>query len=148
MSLEQIVRPFQKPVSIATRRIVSVNQNVTSQDAIIAWGQAGAMPSPTQEQPGQTGFKIENCNETFHEKNRTTHDQTITDGASGASVTFTITDKITFSKSNLDAVNVGSLRTETTVYSVPDPFATTQFGDVSKSNICESSYALNNANTQ
>lgn len=143
-SLEQLVRPFAKPTPLATRRVFGINQSVATEEVLVAWGTAGNLPTPTKEEDGQIGFKIENCNDTFKEKDRKTHDQTITDDASGASVTFTITDNITFSKESLDAQNVGSFRTETTVYSVVDPFADTSFGDVPKGNICNSSYTLNN----
>lgn len=143
-SLEQLVRPFAKPTPLATRRVFGINANVAPEEVIIAWGVAGTMPTPTKEDDGQVGFKVENCNDTFKEKNRKTHDQTISDPNSGSSVTFTITDNIVFSKDPADASNVGSLRTETTSFSVPDIFAGTPFGDVSASQQCSSSYTLNN----
>lgn len=143
--MESLVRPFASPTPLATRRVISQNKTIASQQVLIAWGQPGTLPTPTKEEPGQLSFKIENCNDSFKEKNRETHDQTITDNASGASVTFSITDKIIFSKAPADSQNVGNFRTETTAYSVADPFAGTSFGDVPKGQLCDSSYVLNNA---
>lgn len=144
-ALEQLIRPSISTVRLASRRIVSRQTANTRDPVLVAWGSAGSLPSPTKEEEGGVGFKIENCNEVFDEKKRKTHDQTITDSSgSGASVTFTITDNITFAKKPIDGANVGSLRTETTSFSVPDPFAGTPFGDVSKSDQCSSSYALKN----
>ncbi len=146
-ALEQIVRPFVSTISLTTQRIIAKNKTVNSEPVLIAWGQTGLLPTPTLDPgvPG-AGFKVEECNDNFTEQKskRKTHDQTITDDASGASVTFTITDNIVFSKAPADAKNVGSLRTETTSFSVIDPFAGTAFGDVSKSNQCNSSFALDN----
>lgn len=143
-SLEQLVRPSISTVRLTTRRITAKQTPQNRQPVAVAWGTAGALPQPTKEDDGQLSFKIENCNDTFTEKSRKTSQQTITDSESGASVSFDITDKIIFSKAPSDADNVGSFRTETTSYSVADPFAGTSFGDVPKGQICDSSYTLNN----
>jgi hypothetical protein len=61
-SMEQIVRPFQSPFPLATRRIVVRDRGVVREDAIIQWGQAGSVPAATEETPeAGGGFKVEAC---------------------------------------------------------------------------------------
>lgn len=61
-ALEQLVRPFQSPDAIATRRIVRSQTTITPDPVVVTWGEAGDMPVavevPAGEDPQEIGFEV------------------------------------------------------------------------------------------
>lgn len=73
--LEQVVRPFQRPQTIATQRIVATGEKVEVGTAIISWGQAGTLPGAEEveeieEDPVQTAFEVIDCDDEYEELDR------------------------------------------------------------------------------
>lgn len=144
--LEQLVRPFQTPISIATIRVVAKDLSTPKSDAIIQWGQAGTLPSPTEETKTPTGgisWKVDECSANLNEHSRKTDNVRVEnpDDPSQYVVVQRI-NSISFDKKGSKIV--GAIRTETTVFAADDPFAGTPFGDVPKADNCQDTYNLNN----
>lgn len=71
--LESIVRPFVRPDSLATRRIIASSEKIEVQPAIISWGTAGNIAAAHQvEEVDQTGtnFVVLNLNDKYTELDR------------------------------------------------------------------------------
>ena len=138
MALEQAIRPFQAPGTLATRRIIAVNSQISVTRALITWGAAGAMPTPTEEDAAeQFAFKVEQCDENNTEQTRKTHTTRVTqDGNPDNYVDVELTNSISFQKKATNKL-VGSLVSETTAFTQEDPFAGTPFGDVPQGDNCK-----------
>lgn len=68
-ALEQLVRPFQAPNTIGTRRIVSTQTVITPDPVIVTWGQAGDMPVAVEVPPGEDPLLL-----AFEVKKKARHD--------------------------------------------------------------------------
>lgn len=51
--LEQLVRPFQSPQPIGTRRIVATSIKLPTQTSHLEWGNTGALPTPVESPADQ-----------------------------------------------------------------------------------------------
>lgn len=73
--LESIVRPFARPDSLATRRIVANNTKIEVGAAVISWGKAGAIAAAHQidaiDETG-TSFTVDLIDEEYTEESRKT----------------------------------------------------------------------------
>lgn len=58
MALEALVRPFQDPGALVSRRIVPVREEVEVTPAGKRWGQPGQMPVAQQRETEETGFSF------------------------------------------------------------------------------------------
>ena len=67
--LEQIVRPFARPDSLARRRLVAKNAKVPVTPATISWGTSGTLASAHQvdEIPTDGSFTVLTCDDQFQE---------------------------------------------------------------------------------
>lgn len=86
-NLESIVRPFQRPDSLARKRIVASNTKIDVQPAIISWGKSGTITAAHQiDQIDPTGaeFTVITCDDNFTEVGRKVDqirvEQTLPDG--------------------------------------------------------------------
>jgi hypothetical protein len=71
--LEQIVRPFARPNTLARRRIIASSTKIEVPEAIISWGSAGTLPGATEiEQIDPTGvnFNVITCKDNYEEVDR------------------------------------------------------------------------------
>lgn len=79
--LESIVRPFARPNSLATRRIVASAEKVEIGTAVISWGKAGTLAAAHQiDAIDETGvnFTVDLIEEQYDEKDRKTDQIRIT----------------------------------------------------------------------
>lgn len=135
--IESIVRPFARPDSLATRRIVASGEKVSVGTAIIAWGKAGSLPAAHQIDaidPNLENFTVrveENYTETGTRKTDVLRiTQTLADGSKNAE-NFVDLDRpyqVSFVKLDLDS----SRPNETQVWT--DAFDTAQFTTMNKNN--------------
>lgn len=143
--LEQIVRPYQNSGALATRRIIADNTQVAVTQSQLRWGEAGGMPSPTEEttDDGGIGFKLETCDDNFSEKDRDVDTVDVPNTADPSqSVQVERIKRISFTKKNQPLV--GAIRSQTTTFAAADPFAGTPFGDVPAQDNCKSTFNLKN----
>lgn len=84
--LEGIIRPFQRPDTLARRRLVATNTKIDVTPAVISWGTSGTLASAHQVDeidPGG-GFTIISCDDQYEEKSRLIDvrriEQTLPDG--------------------------------------------------------------------
>jgi hypothetical protein len=68
MDLETLVRPFQSPTPIGTRRITPVRTAVATETAGGRWGKPGNMPVPVEVPPGEDPLLV-----SFEVKKRKEH---------------------------------------------------------------------------
>jgi hypothetical protein len=71
--LEELVRPFQSPAVISSRRIVTSNTKAPLETAHLEWGKSGALPSAIEtaaDQPAQ-GINFNTKKEDQHLKEKT-----------------------------------------------------------------------------
>lgn len=71
--LESIVRPFARPDSLATRRIVAKREKVEATPAVITWGKAGTLAAAHQiEAIDESGvnFTVVLCDDKYDELSR------------------------------------------------------------------------------
>lgn len=74
---ERISRPFETPNSLAIGRIVASKKARSVELSRLAWGNIGAMASPTEEKPAEDpGFTLilKDCDQTLTETFRKTND--------------------------------------------------------------------------
>lgn len=104
--LEQIVRPFQTPNTLATSRVViGRNTQVQVTQAQLIFGAAGTLPTPTIHATG-IDFKVTNCDNTNREKSRQTHKVKVQQpGNPDNYVMVEAIDQIVFSKTPDDVQN-------------------------------------------
>lgn len=71
-NLEQIIRPFQSPNTLPTRRLVSNSTKIPEQSAAVAWGSAGTLPAPEKREDNTSGlnFEVVKCDDHYSETNR------------------------------------------------------------------------------
>jgi sensor domain CHASE-containing protein len=73
-SIEQIVRPFQSPAVISTRRIVSNSTKIPTDDVLVEFGAAGDMPAAEKvedaQDDGGVNFQVVTCDDKYSEKDR------------------------------------------------------------------------------
>lgn len=62
MGIEQLVRPFQSPGVLVSRRVVPVREDVQVTSAGKRWGQAGPMPVAQPATVGGIAFEVRNLN--------------------------------------------------------------------------------------
>lgn len=144
--LEQIVRPFQSPVVIGTRRIIANNTQVAVTQAQLRWGEAGSLPSATEEveDDPSVGFKVKNDNETLKEKNRVVDTIEVPNNAGPGSVTVERIKSITFSKTSDVGSTNAATQNQTTSFAGPDPFAGTPNNTTAVSGTSQSTFNLKN----
>lgn len=74
MPLESIVRPFQRPDRLATRRLIAASTKIDVGEAVISWGKAGTIPGATQidepDEDSSFSFTVKDCDEGFQELSR------------------------------------------------------------------------------
>lgn len=85
--LEKIVRPFQRPDSLSTKRIVATEEKIQVSPATLSWGRPGTLPAAHQiEAIDETGisFTVVNSDDKFTELDRKVDvrriEQTLPDG--------------------------------------------------------------------
>lgn len=136
--MEQIVRPFQLLDPTTTISIPIVRDKVDVSPAHICWGAAGTLPTPVQQDDNFDGvnFRLEECDTHSVEDSRDTEDLVV-QNPNNPSV-FVVVQRIR--KINLKRAAkkdfLGVFHTDTTDYGLPDLFASSPFGDVSKQNKC------------
>lgn len=101
--LESIVRPFERPNWLATRRLIAAREKIDVEPAIISWGKAGTIPGATQiDEPTADSFlnfTVQDCNDRFTELNRSTTSVRVTqEGVPENFVDFNRIDQIAFQK--------------------------------------------------
>lgn len=71
--MEAIVRPFARPNSLATRRIVASNTKIEVGTAVISWGKSGTIAAAHQidaiDESG-TNFTVVTCDDKYDELSR------------------------------------------------------------------------------
>lgn len=72
--LEGIIRPFEWPNRLATRRLIAAREQVDVTPAILSWGAAGTIPGATQidepDEESSFSFTVKDCTEGFQELSR------------------------------------------------------------------------------
>lgn len=143
ISLERVVRPYQKPTALAFGRVISRTVAPSADVAMIMWGDVGTLPTPTQEDVPDdgAGFNVETCDVDYVEQSRETQPIRITNP--GDSSQYVVVDRIksmSFRMNDKGKI-AGVVRTETTAF--PD----TDFGGALESvpvgsNNCKSNFNL------
>lgn len=135
--LESIVRPFARPNSLATRRIVASAEKVEVGTAVISWGKAGTLAAAHQidaiDETG-TNFTVHLIDEQYDEQSRLTDvrriEQTLPNGTKNPD-NFVDLDRpyqVTFKKVELDSKRPN----ETQVWSTS--IETADFSTMNKTN--------------
>lgn len=65
--LEQVVRPFVRPNSLATRRLVATAEKIDVEPAIITWGAVGSIPGAEQVEQLGGAINVITCDDFFDE---------------------------------------------------------------------------------
>lgn len=124
ISLEKIVRPYQRPTALAFGRIISRTVAPSSDVATIAWGDVGTLPTPTQEDvpDDAVGFNVEVCDTDYEETERTVQPIRITNPDNPSQ--YVVVDRVKSMSFRLNEKQklAGAIRSETT------SFADTGFG--------------------
>lgn len=143
ISLERIVRPYQRPTGVSFGRIVSRTVAPSTDVATLTWGDTGTLPTPTQEDVpnDNVDFTVEVCDTDFVETSREVQPIKVTNPSDANQ--FVVVDRI---KSMSFRVNekgkiAGVIRTETTAYA-DTGFGDSNFGDVPKGQNCKSTFNL------
>lgn len=141
ISLERIVRPYQRPAALTYGRIVSRPVAPSTDEAVLMWGDVGKLPDPVQEDvpAANVDFHIELCDTGYDETQRTVQPIKLTQPDKPEN--FVVVDRIQSMsfRVNEKSKTVGSIRTETTT------FADTGLGSTSapvKGQKCESLFKL------
>lgn len=80
VALEQIVRPFEAPLSIVQGRVVTSSRKQPLEVARVIWGTAGTVSPAVEEkvpEPGGFTLTVKDCDDTWTESGRQTTDQRI-----------------------------------------------------------------------
>lgn len=123
--LESIVRPFQRPDSLATRRIIASREKVEVTPAVISWGKPGTIAAAHQIDaidPTGTSFTVKLLDEEYTEdpgKRKTDVrriTQTLPDGTKNPDnyVDLNRPYQVTFEKVNLDSKRPNTTQTWST----------------------------------
>lgn len=143
ISLERIVRPYQRPNALALGRLISRTVAPSTDVATISWGDVGTLPTPTQEDvpDDSVGFNVEVCDSDYSEASRVVQPVKVTNP--GDDSQFVVVDRVKSMSFRVTekSKNAGSIRSETT------SFADTGFGDsvlqdVPKDDNCKSTFNL------
>jgi len=142
--IENIVRPFQTPLVMGTKRVVVQVVSAPGADAGISWGTAGTVPAagqvPKDETPAGYGFTLELCDDTMDENNRETEDVRVENPDDPSQyIIYKRAKSINFKKTQQKKL-VGAIRTETTTWQEMDIWAGTPFGPVDKQDKCKSTF--------
>jgi hypothetical protein len=146
--LEFVVRPFQSPGIITTRRIVPALSTDAPDPANLSWGDAGTLPTGVAEiaanDPTQDGFQILQCAVQYTELSRQTETKRVTNPSDSSQfVDVEIIKSISFNQVPKSQI-VGALATETTAFNeavIPDSEV---WGTIKTQDQCQASYTLNN----
>lgn len=70
--LESIVRPYQRPDTLARRRLIASNTKIDVTPAVISWGTGGTLASAHQidEIPQDGSFTVLTCDDQYEETKR------------------------------------------------------------------------------
>lgn len=133
--IESIIRPFARPDSLATKRIIASSEKIDVQAAVISWGKAGTIAAAHQiDAIDETGssFTVDLIDEEYDEQSRKTDTrritQTLPDGTTNPD-NFVDLDRpyqVTFEKVELDGkrpneTQVWSTSIETAGFSTVNP---------------------------
>lgn len=142
ISLESIVRPYQRPVGVAFGRIISRTVAPSTDIATVTWGDVGTLPTPVQEDvPNEGGgFNVEVCDSDYNETDRTVQPIKITNP--GDSSQFVVVDRVKSMSFRVTekVKNAGAVRSETT--SFPDTGFGGSLESVPKGDNCKSTFNL------
>lgn len=143
--LEQIVRPFQAPTTLAKRRIVASNAKLDVEPATITWGTAGGLPSAVQKEDVQDGseFKVIDCNDQYQETSRKTEQKRVSNPNNPDDyLIIELTNRVSFLKNEKGRTAADKVATSyTTNWSIGPDFRTVISSDNKK---CQATYSLNN----
>lgn len=140
--LENIVRPYQRPIVLNAGRVISRAVAPSADTAVMTWGALGTLPTAVQEDDPnpQNGFNVELCDTDYHETKRTVEQTRISNPSDGEQ--FVMIDRIRSMSFRVTerAKVAGAIRSETTV------FDDTGFGgsleSIKKSDNCKSNFVL------
>lgn len=145
--LESIVRPFARPNSLATRRIVASSDKISVDPAIISWGQAGTIAAAHQIDaidPTGAEFTVVSCDDQYEQVNQLIDVrrivQKLPDGTTNPDnfIDLERPYKVYFEKKEL----ASSQRNTTTTWSTT--FADSSvFGSVKNESKCQATFTLN-----
>jgi len=94
--MEALVRPFETPNTLATRRIIASNVKIAIAPVVKSWGVTGTLPAPvmieTPGPPDPTDFTVLTCDDNWSETERTTTPVRI--GQTGSPENFVVVDRI------------------------------------------------------
>lgn len=149
MALESIVRPFQRPNSLATRRIVASAEKIDVAPAIISWGKAGTLAQAHQiDEIDESGvnFTVVSCDDEYREDTAKTKIdvrrivQTLPDGTTNPDnfVDLERPYQVFFEKKEL----ASSLRNTTTSWSTWFPDSAV-YGTSTNKSKCQATFNLN-----
>lgn len=98
MTLESIVRPFQSPRPLGTRRVVTSSTKAPAQTAGVTWGAAGTLPTPRESEVAQPApgisFNTEARQVTDHNIERSRETQTVKIEQEGNPDNFVMVERI------------------------------------------------------
>lgn len=142
---EQVVRPFQRPDTLARRRLVAANVKVDIQAATISWGTAGTLASAHQVDEIDPGgsFTVLTCDDKYEETQREVDSrrivQTLPDGTTNPDnfVDLERPYRVYFEKKELATQQRGVTQTWTTAFDTA-VFRTTSNADKK----CRSTFTL------
>lgn len=146
MGFESIVRPFQRPDTLARRRIVAKTEEVEVTPAIISWGTAGSLPSAHEIEEIDEGgsFTVLTCDDKYEEEKREVDVrrivQTLPDGTTNPDnfIDLERPYRVYFQKKELASQRRGVTQTWTTRFETAT-FQTTNNSDKK----CRSTFTLN-----
>lgn len=135
--LESIVRPFARPDSLATRRIIASAEKIEVGTAVISWGKAGTIAAAHQIDaidPTGTSFTVDLIDEEYTEQDRLTDvkriEQMLPDGTTNPDnfVDLNRPYQVTFRKVELDSKRPNQTQTWSTA------IETAGFSTINKNN--------------
>lgn len=144
--LEGIVRPFQRPDTLARRRLVATNTKIDVTPATISWGTSGTLANAHQVDEIDEGgsFTVLTCDDQYEEKNRLVDvrriEQTLPNGTKNPDnfIDLERPYRVYFEKKELASQQRGVTQTWTTAFDTA-AFRTTN----NDSKKCQSTFTLN-----
>lgn len=143
ISLERIVRPYQRPAALTYGRFVSRPVAPSTDIAVLTWGNVGTLPTPVQEDVPAEGvdFTVEVCDTGYQETSREVQPIKVTQPDKPENYFVIERIKSMSFRVNEKAKNAGVIRTAST--SFPDiGFGESAFGAVQKADNCKSTFNL------
>lgn len=146
--LEKIIRPFQRPTTIETRRIVANSIKDPVEPATGSFGKAGTLPAAIQDAEASTSgfeFKVISCDDRFAEHQRVTVPIKVSNPDDPD--TFVMVDRIeTISWKHFEKPTQASQQTAdktNTGYSTTATLVPPQYGvQIDESTLCKNAYKL------